>query len=110
MRLVIQPAARSDILKQIAYYADLSRDDVAERFLANTRQSFERIADAPHSGAPKHFADVALDGLRSRAIIGFEAMRVFYLVRDDVILVLRVLHARRDIEGILGDDDPASEY
>ena len=105
MRLVIQPAARSDILKQIAYYAEVGRDDVAERFLANTQLSFERILSVPHSGAPKQFENAALEGLRSQPIMGFEITRIYYLVRDDAILVIRVLHGRRDVEGILSDDE-----
>jgi toxin ParE1/3/4 len=85
----------------------LGRDDVAERFLANAQQSFERISGAPHAGAPKQTRNLALEGLRSLAIAGFETTRIYYLVRDDAILVIRVLHGRRDVAAIIGDDDDA---
>jgi plasmid stabilization system protein ParE len=31
----------------------------------------------------------------------FDEFRIYYLVRDDVIRVLRILHGRRDIASIL---------
>ena len=104
MKLVVQPAARSDILRQVAYFAEIGRVDLVDRFLASARQSFERIAEAPHAGSPKYFENEALNGLRSRAIADFETIRAYYLTTDDRVVVLRVLHGRRDIERILDDD------
>jgi plasmid stabilization system protein ParE len=109
MRLIIQPAARSDILKQIAYYAEMGRNDIAERFLENTQQSFQRILFTPRSGTPKQTGNALLDGLRSQAIVGFETTRLYYLIRDDAIVIIRVLHGRRDVAGILGDHDDGAE-
>jgi toxin ParE1/3/4 len=59
------------------------------------------------------FADLLralpLPGLRTWPIQGFDELRVYYLVRDDFLTVVRVLHGRRDIGSILENqcvDDP----
>ena len=44
-----------------------------------------------------------LAGLRTWPIEGFDAVKVYYLVGTSEISILRVLHGRRDIEGILGE-------
>ncbi|MEZ2219869.1 type II toxin-antitoxin system RelE/ParE family toxin [Rhizobium sp. RCC_161_2] len=107
MKLIVKPAARSDIIEQLRYYTDAGGGDVGERFLAGTQDALSSIAQAPLAGSPRRFDNPALDGLRSRAIPGFETIRVYYLVQDEMIVVVRVLHGRRDLQNILGDDDGA---
>ena len=46
-----------------------------------------------------------LAGLRSWAVKGFEDMRIYYVVQDDVLRVVRVLHGKRDINKILKRED-----
>jgi len=42
-----------------------------------------------------------LAGLRTWPIEGFDDMKIYYLVADDALTVVRILHGRRDIERIL---------
>jgi toxin ParE1/3/4 len=90
------------------YYADLGREDLSERFFANVRQSMEGIVRSPNAGSPKHFENVALAGMRSWAVSGFKAIRIYYLSQEDLVAVIRILHGHRDIEGLLNEESDDS--
>jgi toxin ParE1/3/4 len=55
----------------------------------------------PSMGAPRTPHNPALEGLRSWPVPGFEDIRVYYLVRGESLIVIRVLHGKRDINRIL---------
>ncbi|NTG46489.1 type II toxin-antitoxin system RelE/ParE family toxin [Agrobacterium rhizogenes] len=104
MKLIVKPSARSDILEQLRYYTDAGGDDVGDRFFVGIRQSLSAITQTPLAGSPRHFDNPALDGLRSRVVSGFETIRVYYLIRDEAIIVVRILHGRRDLQALLSED------
>ncbi len=67
---------------------------------------------APKAGAPRHTGNPALVGLRVWPVKGFDEFRVYYVIGEDVFRVVRVLHGRRDIDAILGEqtaDDPDAD-
>lgn len=105
MTIVIKPAARTDILRQVGYYGDLERPDVALRFLQAVQGSIDHLVPVPFAGSPKHFDHSALQGLRTWPVKGFEDFRIYYLVKGDDLTILRILHGRRDIAAILEDYD-----
>lgn len=43
----------------------------------------------------------AIDGLRRWPVKGFDEYWVYYLVRPEALTVIRVLHSKRDNDGIL---------
>jgi toxin ParE1/3/4 len=105
----VQASARADILRQYRYYLDQNLPDVAERFLLAVKHAIDATIATPDAGAPKHLDNPHLAGLRTWPIQGFDELRVYYLVRDDFLTVVRVLHGRRDIGSILENqrvDDP----
>jgi len=55
----------------------------------------------PEIGAPKQNKNPLLAGLRSWPVQDFEDIRIYYLLREDVLPVVRVLHGKRDIAKIL---------
>jgi toxin ParE1/3/4 len=103
--LVIKPAARSDILRQIGYYGDINRTDIGNRFMNAVQSSISRLLPMPLAGSPKYFGHPALEGLRTWPVKGFDDFRIYYLIQGDHLVVLRILHGRRDVEGILEDFD-----
>lgn len=103
MTIRVQPATRTDILRQVGYYAELGRPDVAERFLAAVEAAFSSLQATPAAGTPKQFAHPDLSGLRSWPVRGFEDIRLYYVQREQELIVLRILHGRRDIDGIFND-------
>ncbi len=60
------------------------------------------LADMPGMGAPREHG--GLKGLRMWPVRGFERHLIFYRPIEDGIEVIRVLHASRDLEGLLGEE------
>lgn len=108
MRTVTTPAAREDILAQFRYYAlDQGVPDVGLRFLDAVEAATARISEEPAIGAPQHFDQPALAGLRAWPVPGFDEIRLYYLETGQTLLIVRVLHDKRDVRNIL-QDAPAS--
>lgn len=86
----------------------LARSSVAaaRRFYRAVRETFERLAGMPGLGSPWESDCSELAGVRVFPIQGFGSDLVFYrpLESGDGVEVIRILHASRDIEGILGGE------
>jgi plasmid stabilization system protein ParE len=109
VKLIIQEAAEDDMLRQYDWYEDHGLSDVADRFSLAVHASISAALKRPKAGAPKHVRNPQLAGLRSWSVQGFDEFHVYYVVRDDVFAVVRVLHDKRDIGSILEKqsiDDP----
>src|ERR1700683_5862867 len=53
-------------------------------------------------GGPHHpSSNPHLQDLRSWPVAGFEAIRIYYLVDEGAIRVIRILHGKRDVKRIL---------
>jgi plasmid stabilization system protein ParE len=63
----------------------------------------------PQMGAPKALKDLALEGLRSWPVKGFEEIYIFYVTEGQTVRIIRVLHGKRDLRRVLkqesADDD-----
>ena len=42
-----------------------------------------------------------LENLRSWPVAGFEAIRIYYLLDEDAIHIIRILHGKRDVKRML---------
>ncbi len=58
----------------------------------------------PETGAPRISSNPILSDLRSWPVKGFEDIRIYYLIQEEEIRIVRVLHGRRDIQNILEND------
>ena len=106
MKRLIQEAARGDILGQYQHYLELGVYEVADRFLDAVNDAVDAVVKMPDAGAPKHFENPHLKGLRTWPVKGFDDFRIYYLTSDDLLMVVRVLHGKRDVQSILdGQDD-----
>jgi toxin ParE1/3/4 len=103
-RIVIKPRASQDIDEHFAYIAQ-NNSDAALRFFDAVRQTFARLAQMSQMGRPYLVANPRLDGLRKWSVKGFEKHLIFYLSFDGYIEIVRILHAARDIEAILEQDE-----
>jgi toxin ParE1/3/4 len=101
VKLSIQGSAEHDILRQFEWYAERGLADIARRFRLAVKVSVDELLATPQAGAPKPVANVALTGLRTWSVQGFDEFRIYYLVQHDLVKVLRILHGRRDIASIL---------
>lgn len=110
MNHVIRPAAKDDILRQFRYYLLEDALDTAMRFVEAVDESIAAICMMPNAGAPKLLRNSTLEGLRFRAVKGFEDILIFYIVQADGVKIVRILHGRRDLQKVLerekGDAPP----
>ncbi|MDP3216584.1 MAG: type II toxin-antitoxin system RelE/ParE family toxin [Deltaproteobacteria bacterium] len=95
-------AARRDLVEHFVYLAENANLEIAERFLAQTKASFNALAEQPMIGAPLTLHDPALAGVRKWRVKDFDNHLIFYLPHHHGISVVRVLHAARDWWSLLG--------
>ena len=72
----MRPAARRDILAQVAHYLDELAYEAAERFPLALREAVLQIEQQPGIGSPRKFKNPSLAGLRSWPVPGFEESRI----------------------------------
>jgi len=77
-------------------HSPLTGRTAASSFVEKLEDTVDRIAAHPEAGSPRYAHDLSLPGLRFSPITGFPHL-VFYVVREEVIDVWRVLHGERDI-------------
>ena len=105
MKAQIRSIAQDDIIRQYRYY--LVHEDspvTAERFVAQIQNTVKRVCKTPKIGQPKILKNPKLTGLRSWPVDGFPAIRIYYVIRDAGLLIIRVLHTKRDINPLLEGD------
>ena len=104
MQVLIRSAARQDILRQFSYYLiEQAAAAAVEKFLDAIERAIELLSQFPTAGNPKSFKNPRLAGLRSLGVRGFPAIRIYYLVAEDELRIVRVLHGKRDINPLLED-------
>ena len=91
-------------LADCAFYISDDDPGKADEFVDAFEESVARLAQMPYVGAAYSTENPALYGLRRWLIKGFEKYLIFYLVFEDTIDVVRILHSARDIASILEDD------
>jgi toxin ParE1/3/4 len=88
-----RPSARQDIGEHFSYLAEHANLVVADRFLANLRESLSTLAGMPMIGAPIMLSHPELMEIRKWQVKGFDDILIFYIPMADGITVIRVLRA-----------------
>ena len=97
VKLVLTPAARSDIVEIDEWGYQQFGEEVADDYLRKLHSAFDQLADHSLSGkaTPEY-------GKRYRCLV-HRKHRIFYVVDNDVVLVVRILHhamdAKRALQG-----------
>lgn len=106
MKVSYRQAADDDVIRQFRYYlVTLNLPEIAVRFRDSVRRTIEALCRRPRIGPHCGSANPELQSLRSWPVAGFEAIRIYYLVDQDTLRVIRVLHGKRDIQRILENED-----
>jgi toxin ParE1/3/4 len=102
VRITYREAARDDVTRQFRYYlVTLDNPAVAMRFREAVKRTADLIKKNPFI-CPSYFVDnPRLQNLRSWPVIGFDAIRVYFLVEEQTIMVVRFLHGSRNVRVIL---------
>lgn len=102
-RVEKRPQAIVDLANIAIYLAEENgSDEVAFRFLDAAEASFESLTATPEMGTVRRSSDPALVGVRMWRVAGFPNHLIFYRPIERGIEVIRVLHAKRDIESLFG--------
>jgi toxin ParE1/3/4 len=100
LRLQISPLASQDF-NEIYTYISQNNSDAALRFFDAARETFARIAATPSLGRVYHTQNQSLIGLRKWGVKGFKNYIIFYLTREDVLIIIRIIHGARDFPALL---------
>lgn len=102
-RVEKRPQALRDLAEIAIHLAEESgSDDLAFRFLDAAEKCFEELAAMPEMGASRQYRDAALANLRMWPTSGFRNYLIFYRPCGGGVEIVRVLHAKRDIEALFG--------
>jgi toxin ParE1/3/4 len=102
VKVSYRQAASDDLVRQFRYYlVTLNLPDVAVRFRTAVRQTVQSLQQHPLVGPRYRSSNPHLQTLRTWAVAGFEAIRIYYLFDEDTIRVIRILHGKRDVNRIL---------
>ena len=98
-RLLLSPDARDDVIQAVGYLAERS-ESAADRFWDSAQATFRQLTLQPMGERIRPRA-AGLRGLRQWRVDVFENYLVFYQVHEQVIEIIRVLHAAQDWMTIL---------
>lgn len=106
MKVSYQQTANDDVVRQFRYYLlTLNLPEIAVRFRNAIRRTVQELRRFPRAGSHYRSTNPKLQDLRSWPVVGFEAIRIYYVVKKDTIRVIRILHGKRDIKRILEEED-----
>ena len=101
-RLEVRTRAVEDIVAASDFYA-AAGELVASRWLTALERTVSQIGRRPTFGSPAFAEHLDVPGLRHQSVPHFPYL-VFYVEIDAAVVIVRVLHERRDVLGELGTD------
>jgi toxin ParE1/3/4 len=103
VKVTYRQAASDDVVRQFRYYlVTLNLPEVAIRFRDAVRLTVQSLRQHPLVGPHYRSSKPHLQDLRTWPVTGFEAIRIYYVLDQDTIRVIRILHGKRDVKRILG--------
>jgi len=105
VKVSYRQAACDDLVRQFrSYLTFVDVPEVAIRFRDAVRRTIKSLRQNPFVG-PRYFSgNPQSQNLRSWPVVGFEAIRIYYLADEEVVHVIRILHGKRDANRILEDE------
>lgn len=99
-KIVITPKASQDLDDCFAYISQ-DNPEIALQFFDSTRITIAQIAKMPGIGSIFVTDNNRLQNLRKLSVKDFRKYLIFYIDRDEVVEIVRILYATRDINSIL---------
>ena len=91
--------AQLDVQEALAYY-QVEAPHVADAFVNALERAVVHIQRAPGTGSPRYAIELDIPGLRFWLLSKFP-YGLFYLEKDDQLLVIRMVHMAQDIPASL---------
>jgi plasmid stabilization system protein ParE len=90
------------VVHQSRYYlVTLNLPEVAIRFRSAVRQTVQSLQQHPLVGPRCRSSNTQLQTLRTWPVAGFEAIRIYYLLDEDTLCIVPILHGKRDVKRLL---------
>jgi len=96
-----KPQAERDIEECFVFIGEDDLD-VAVHFLVAVEDTIEIIAKNPFAGSVREFKNSKAKNIRMMLVKGFHRYQIFYIITDEAIEIVRVLHGARDLPDIFG--------
>ncbi|MGH9413928.1 MAG: type II toxin-antitoxin system RelE/ParE family toxin [Terriglobales bacterium] len=97
LKLRLTETAEADLTEIWSYLAGAASESSATEFLSQIQARCGQVSVLPRSGAPRFHLAADL------RVIFHRKYAIYYLVRVDEIIVVRVLHGSRDIAHIAAE-------
>lgn len=108
MKVTYRQAARDDLIRQFRYYhVQLGLPEIAVRFKDAVRETARTISRQPQIAQRYPLRNQNLRNLRSWPVSGFEVFRLYFLVDNETMRVIRILHGKRNVRAILEREKPS---
>ena len=105
MKVLYRQTASDDIVRQFRYYLlTAEAPEIALRFREAVRRTIQSLSQNPNVGPRYSSGNPRLQNLRSWPVSGFEAIRIYYALDADAMHIIRILHGKRDVRRILGNE------
>ena len=105
MKVLYRQTASDDIVRQFRYYLlTVEAPEIALRFREAVRRTIQSLSQNPNVGPRYSSGNPRLQNLRSWPVAGFEAIRIYYALDADAMHIIRILHGKRDVRRILGNE------
>jgi plasmid stabilization system protein ParE len=102
MKALYGEAASDDFERQFRYYlVTLALPEIAMRFKNCVRSTVRTLCKHPHIDPRYRTNNPQFQNLRPWPIVRFEVIRIYYVVEQDVLRVIRILHGKRNVRQIL---------
>jgi toxin ParE1/3/4 len=99
VRIVFAPEAQADVDELYDWIADRAGEATAQRFIVRIRERCERLDQFPERGTRR---DDLAPGLRTFGVD--RRVTVACKVLPDVVVIVRLLYAGRNVDAILRED------
>lgn len=97
------PRADRDFSEVLAYLAEKS-PHMVHPFIDALFGAIRLLEEYPEIAPAMEAPSAYQDGMRVWPVRNFEKWCIFYTISPDEIIVVRVLHASRDMEALLNED------
>jgi toxin ParE1/3/4 len=104
VKVLYRQTASDDIVRQFRYYLVTAAPEIALRFREAVRRTVQSLSQNPLVGPRYSSSNPRIQNLRSWPVTGFEAIRIYYALAADAVLIIRILHGKRDVRRILGNE------
>ena len=98
MKITFSSVFEADFADLITYFAREVSPELSVRFENRMIQAVELIAGTPEIGRRRK--ELKPSDLRSFRVEGFDSYLIFYQVRADDVLFIRVLHGAMDLPAV----------